>query len=173
MTPRSEDEVRALKPCTPQWRKRPTLRNTPERFFGRTKWVGECLEWQGGLLPNGYGTTTWNMEKISTHRLAWRLANGSIPKGLMVLHKCNNKKCVNHKHLYLGTASDNMKDAVACGAYKSPWKARTHCSRGHEYTAESTAIEVRRGREMRVCRACRRERRIANARLKEHGRDEA
>jgi hypothetical protein len=53
--------------------------------------------------------------KYRVHRVAWVFTNGSIPKGMMVLHKCDNRKCVNPDHLYLGTHCDNMKDVVDRG----------------------------------------------------------
>ncbi len=51
------------------------------------------------------------------HRLAYEFANGSIPPGLYVLHSCDNRRCVNPKHLRLGTAKDNIHDALDRGRY--------------------------------------------------------
>jgi len=51
-----------------------------------------------------------NSKKILAHRAAWILSYGEIPDGLFVLHKCDNPKCCNPKHLFLGTQSDNAKD---------------------------------------------------------------
>ncbi|MGH7024521.1 MAG: HNH endonuclease signature motif containing protein [Caulobacteraceae bacterium] len=49
------------------------------------------------------------------HRLAWELANGPIPDGLLILHKCDNPVCCNPDHLFLGTAADNHADCAAKG----------------------------------------------------------
>ena len=47
---------------------------------------------------------------MRAHRYAWKISNGPIPKDKIVLHKCDNRRCCNLNHLYLGTYSDNMSD---------------------------------------------------------------
>lgn len=78
----------------------------------------ECTVWAGrkdqdgyGLTPNPYG---WSRD-IRLHRLAWIQANGLIPKGICVLHKCDNRACYNVAHLFLGTQQDNLRDMTAKG----------------------------------------------------------
>lgn len=74
-----------------------------------------CFLWTGSVRHNGYGQI-WDGEKIEySHRAAWRLANGDIPDGLFVLHRCDTPSCVNPTHLFLGTHNDNMKDMAAKG----------------------------------------------------------
>ena len=83
-----------------------------ERFWEKVdKSPGGCWLWQGHISRLGYGKF---MGK-HTHRMAWELTNGPISSDLDVCHHCDNPPCVNPSHLFLGTASDNMKDSVRKG----------------------------------------------------------
>ncbi len=76
---------------------------------------GGCRPWTGGADKDGYGLVTIGGVRYRTHRVAWEIANGSIPDGLLVLHKCDNPPCCNTDHHFLGTHVDNMADKVAKG----------------------------------------------------------
>jgi hypothetical protein len=69
-----------------------------------------CWNWTGSVWASGYGGAPHIGVVSAAHRVSWYLHNGKQPDGLMVCHKCNNKKCVNPDHLYLGTGSDNALD---------------------------------------------------------------
>jgi HNH endonuclease len=71
-----------------------------------------CWLWTAAVASHGYGTLNKN---TTAHRYSCQLSFGPIPEGMLALHKCDNKLCVNPAHLYLGTKSDNGRDAYARG----------------------------------------------------------
>jgi hypothetical protein len=71
-----------------------------------------CWNWQDTLLHNGYGRLQQNGKSIKAHRFAYEYYNGSIKEGYFICHSCNNRRCVNPKHLRQDTHSSNMIDMV-------------------------------------------------------------
>ena len=69
-------------------------------------------------MPNGYGKVTVDGKTWLAHRLMWTAKNGEIKDGLCVCHKCDNRKCINPDHLFLGSRFDNMQDMIAKGRAK-------------------------------------------------------
>jgi hypothetical protein len=84
---------------------------------------GECILHRGSVTNAGYGQVARNINGkfrvFGAHRFAWEQKNGPIPDGLCVLHKCDNKLCINVDHLWLGTQQDNMREAMERGRFKT------------------------------------------------------
>lgn len=75
-----------------------------------------CWEWRGAIQSKGYGSVGVSAGKTAlAHRVAYELTYGEIPKGMHVLHKCDNRRCVNPAHIFLGTNKDNVRDKVQKG----------------------------------------------------------
>lgn len=70
----------------------------------------ECWEWQGAINSHGYGTIRDHCLSRGCHVVAHESRVGPVPAGMMVCHTCDNRKCCNPTHLYLGTATDNARD---------------------------------------------------------------
>jgi len=77
--------------------------------------MSDCIEWDKYRQEDGYGVLFRKKRSWLAHRYAWFKANGPIPEGMHVLHKCDNPPCVNINHLFLGTNADNVADKIAKG----------------------------------------------------------
>lgn len=84
-------------------------------FWSRVNKTDYCWEWTGTKNLAGYGSFSIKGETIGSHRISYFIRNGEIPKGLCILHKCDNPSCVNPDHLFMGTRKDNMDDKVRKG----------------------------------------------------------
>jgi hypothetical protein len=137
----------------------PLATEVQARFWANVQKEGDCWEWQGATR-SGYGSfyvrniLGYQRGQIGAHRYSYWIHYGEPPPDLQVRHKCDNKVCVNPAHLLLGTAHDNMQDALERGRLR-PYERMlvTHCKHGHEYTAENT--QWIKGRwKYRRCRTC-------------------
>lgn len=74
-----------------------------------------CIEWQGATGKKGHGRINYGGRLYSPHCVIWVAHHGQIPSGQLVCHKCDNPRCVNIEHLFLGSFSDNVRDMIAKG----------------------------------------------------------
>jgi hypothetical protein len=72
----------------------------------------KCWNFEGADCGNGYKGFQLGKTTKLAHRAAYILFVGPIPKGLWICHKCDNKHCCNPSHLFLGTSTDNVRDAM-------------------------------------------------------------
>lgn len=116
-----------------------------------------CWEWTSSIRGSGYGAFFTHLvsegrKAYGAHRYSWILTNGNIPDGLSVLHKCDNRICVNPSHLFLGNKFDNMRDAANKKRISTVGKSRmTHCLKGHEYTPDNVKINNQGHRRCKMC----------------------
>lgn len=100
--------------CSPECRVKDAARLVADK--------DSCWEWQGSINPkSGYGQlSSWENGKrilLTAHRVSFRAFNGPIPSGLCVCHTCDNRKCFNPHHLFLGSVKDNSVDMVKKGRW--------------------------------------------------------
>lgn len=101
-----------------------------ERFWQNVNKTDDCWLWTGAVRSDSkfpYGVINsggHGGKALRAHRLSYEMHHGEIPKGYFVCHRCDNPRCVNPDHLFLGTNKDNMVDCKAKGRNKYPGGAK-------------------------------------------------
>jgi hypothetical protein len=133
-------------------------RSFEERFWERVdrQDTDDCWLWTGCRSHFGHGLVWRDGRHHSAHRIAWESANNEELGERWALHSCDNPPCCNPRHLRPGNALDNSGDAT--DRKRFPSQQRTHCKRGHEFTADNIYWLFNKSsrRKVRTCRECQR-----------------
>ena len=125
---------------------------TPEQNIERIKKYYEkyvvkqegCWDWNGIVEWTGYGKLGIR-PPIKAHRASWLIHKGEIPKGLIVCHTCDNRKCTNPDHLWIGTYRENTQDRVKKGRCKTPKGVQLKVSQLDENQVKGIKILLKNG----------------------------
>lgn len=117
----------------------PPLKSAIKRFYAKIKKTRFCWIWLGRKNLKGYGMFDFN-NGVLAHRFSYYLHIGEIPKGLCVCHSCDNPSCVNPRHLWIGTHSDNRENARV----KNRLPSLKGSKNGNSKLIEEQVIEIKR-----------------------------
>jgi hypothetical protein len=92
-----------------------TNQSQNDRFNKYVQKTDNCWEWTGGTFDGRYGQFRVGKRKVKAHRYAWAMAGRELPPEKILCHKCDNERCVNPDHLFVGTYKDNSEDREAKG----------------------------------------------------------
>lgn len=113
------------------------------RMEPRTLWdnvdiTQQCWNWTGPVNSSGYGSLGFKGRKEGVHRISYEVAYGPFDRKMFVLHRCDNPRCVNPAHLFLGTQKDNMQDALQKGRCRQgfAWTKENNPNKGIPMTTE-------------------------------------
>lgn len=125
-----------------------------ERLMKRTVVDGQgCFVWQGPVTLKGYIMYQHRKWRTAGHRVVYMISKKvELATEAFVCHTCDERRCWNPGHLFVGDAKANNNDCAGKGRHHNAVK--THCKYGHEFTPENTYLKVTPNTTMRACRTC-------------------
>jgi len=120
-----------------------------DRFWAKVSKTDVCWEWTGSVSPGGYGQFRVSSYRlVGAHRFSWELHGNDLPADQEICHACDNRRCIRPDHLFPGTHSDNMQDALRKG--RLVHQVRSHIAeRGENInTAKLTRTDVVQARAL-------------------------
>lgn len=117
------------------------MRSRDERFAAKTRPASNgCIEWIGAVNNQGYGVFSVGEGRLRlAHRFAFEKHYGPVPNGLVVMHACDNPRCVNQDHLIAGSRLANMLDMARKGRQRG---GRVRGEKQHLSKLNSEAVKV-------------------------------
>jgi len=113
------------------------MKTAAERFWSKVNKTNTCWNWTA-RNTRGYGKFWFAGREVQAHRYSYELANGPIPEGMFIDHKCHNGICVNPNHLRLATNKQNMEHLASArsntgvrGVTWSEWTGKYIATVGH------------------------------------------
>jgi hypothetical protein len=116
-----------------------------ERFWAKVSKSGGCWNWAGAINNRGNGQVHLHGKTVLAHRASFEAFNGPVRNGLWVLHRCDNRRCVNPDHLFLGDGALDMQDCASKG--RLHFQKAPRCGEKHSQ-AKLTARQVAEMREL-------------------------
>lgn len=123
-----------------------------QRFMDKVVKTETCWNWTAYIHRSGYGNMMVptpegpaKQRVMAAHRLSFELFVGPIPAGLMVCHRCDNRRCVNPAHLFLGTQRDNIQDCIRKGRFRAPLQPGEAHFKAKLTAEQAHAIRYHRG----------------------------
>lgn len=142
------------------------MQEVAERFGKYVEHGPECWVWRGGVGASGYGHFWVNGKTVLAHRFSYETTGRHIPDGLCLDHLCRNRSCVNPDHLEPVTLVENVMRGESVWAKNA---RKTHCVRGHLLAEPNIRTARVKGKPVRACKQCHREKEAARRAGKKGG----